>query len=196
MSHDIYASNIDIKDNNNISKLLYKETLYNNNYKSNNNIDIKTLYTNNIKRNYYSNEVIGRSAPTTHFVINFKRLRFFPLARPSSTGETIFTTSLGCVSKFLNKGKSTIKSKSTFLLVSKLLRRILLYTNFLDMHLIVNRIPLYFQEILNSIHSPSKSLYTHPFVSRSIVDESEDDVRFFDFKYISFTNVKSYGYIK
>jgi hypothetical protein len=149
-----------------------------------------------VKCNYYMNETLGRSIPTMHFVLNFKRLRFFPLARPSYAGETVFTTSLGCVSKFLNKGKSTTKSKSTFLLVSKLLRRILLYANFLDMHLIVNRIPLYFQEILNNIHAPSKSLYIHPFAARNTIDETEDDIRVFDFKYVSFTNIKSYGYTK
>jgi hypothetical protein len=140
--------------------------------------------------------IMGTTVQTTNFVLNFKRLRFFPLARPRYTGETIFTTSLGCISKFLNKGKSHTKKKSVFLLVASLLRKLLLYSNFSDMHLIVNRTPIYFQEILTQIHTPSKSLYKHPFVPKSTVDESSDKVQLFDFKYISFNRTKSYGYIK
>ena len=142
----------------------------------------------------YSN--LSRDVQTTDFVLNFKRLRFFPLARPKYSGETIFTTSLGCIAKFLNKGKSHIKKKSVFLLTGVLLRRVLLYSTFADMHLIVTRTPQYFQEILNQIHNPSKSLYNHPFLPNRIIDESHDRIQTFDFKYVSFIKTKSYGYIK
>jgi hypothetical protein len=140
--------------------------------------------------------VLKTNVETTDFVLNFKRLRFFPLARPHTSGDTIFTTSLGCIAKFLNKGKSHTKKKAVFLLVGSLLRKILLYTGFIDMHLHVNRIPLYFQEILNQIYTPTKSLYYHPFFKQKLVDESDDNIKSFDFKYVSFTNTKSYGYIK
>jgi len=56
----------------------------------------------------------GRMLSTTDVVLNFKRLRFFPLARPHNLGDTMFSTSLGCVSKFLNKGKSFTKKKQLF----------------------------------------------------------------------------------
>merc|ERR1712146_883687 len=95
--------------------------------------------------------VLRSNVETTDFVLNFKRLRFFPLARPKYSGGTIFTTSLGCIAKFLNKGKSHIKKKSMFLLTGVLLRRLLLYSTFADMHLIVTRTPQYFQEILNQV---------------------------------------------
>jgi len=140
--------------------------------------------------------VLRTNVETTDFVLNFKRLRFFPLARPHTSGDTIFTTSLGCIAKFLNKGKSHTKKKSVFLLVASLLRKILLYTGLSDMHLYVNRIPLYFQEILNQIYTPTKSLYYHPFFQQKLVDESDDNIKSFDFKYVSFINTKSYGYVK
>ena len=140
--------------------------------------------------------ILKTNVETTDFVLNFKRLRFFPLARPHTSGDTIFTTSLGCIAKFLNKGKSHTKKKAVFLLVASLLRKILLYTGLSDMHLYVNRIPLYFQEILNQIYTPTKSLYYHPFFQQKLVDESDDNIKSFDFKYVSFTNTKSYGYIK
>merc|ERR1711976_456335 len=148
------------------------------------------------KSNIVSYVTLGTTTQTTNFVLNFKRLRFFPLSRPRYTGETIFTTSLGCVARFLNKGKSHTKKKSVFLLVASLLRKLLLYSNFSDMHLVVNRTPIYFQEILTQIHTPSKSLYKHPFIPKTTVDESNDKIQLFDFKYISFNRTKSYGYVK
>lgn len=140
--------------------------------------------------------VLGTDVQTMNFILNFKRLRFFPLARPRYSGETVFTTSLGCIAKFLNKGKSYTKNKAVFLLTGVLLRRILLYSGFMDMHLIINRTPIYFQEILTQIHAPSKSLYKHPFMPKKVIDESSDKIQHFDFKYVSFENTKSYGYTK
>ena len=149
-----------------------------------------------VKVNSFLYDTTGANKETTDFVLNFKRLRFFPLARPRYTGETVFTTSLGCISKFLHKGKSYTKKKAVFLLTAILLRRILLYSGLSDMHLIVNRTPQYFQEILTQIHSPSKSLYKHPFMLKKVVDESSDQIQTFDFKYVSFVNTKPYGYVK
>ena len=82
------------------------------------------------------------------------------------------------------------------MLVAVLLRRVLLYSSLVDMHLVVTRIPQYFQEILGQIHTPSKSLYYHPFFSKRLVDESSDQIQTFDFKYVSFIKTKSYGYTK
>jgi hypothetical protein len=96
----------------------------------------------------------------------------------------------------LNKGKSNIKKKSVFLLLAVLLRRILLYSNLSDMHLIIARTPQYFQEIITNIHAPSKSLYFHPFSPKKLVDESLEKIQTFDFKYVSFQRTKSYGYVK
>jgi hypothetical protein len=151
------------------------------------------IYKNSSVSNY---TLTSKNLALTDVVLNFKRLRFFPLARPHHFGDTMFTTSLGCVSKFLNKGKSFTKKKATFLLASTLLRRILMYSGINNMHLYVNNTPIYFQEILNNIHLPTKSIYSHPFLSNSLVDESIDNFKSFDFKYVSFTKAKSHGYIK
>ena len=71
-----------------------------------------------------------------------------------------------------------------------------MYSGINNMHLYVNNTPLYFQEILNSIHLPTKSIYSHPFLSNHLVDESAENFKSFDFKYVSFTRPKAYGYIK
>jgi hypothetical protein len=147
-----------------------------------------------LNSSYYNS--LKLNTETTDFVLNFKRLRFFPLARPHLAGETIFNTSLGCVSKFLNKGKSHTKKKAVFLLTASLLRKVLLYSSLVDIHLYINRTPLYFQEIMNQMHTPTKALYYHPFFKNTLVDESKENTRSFDFKYVSFTNTKSYGYTR
>lgn len=163
---------------------------------------VYTVTSGNLNRNQamslnfsYHNS-LKLNTETTDFVLNFKRLRFFPLARPHLAGETIFNTSLGCVSKFLNKGKSHTKKKAVFLLTASLLRKVLLYSSLVDIHLYINRTPLYFQEIMNQMHTPTKALYYHPFFKQTLVDESKENIRSFDLKYVSFTNTRSYGYTR
>ena len=146
--------------------------------------------------NAYRYRQLSLTSYTTGLVLNFKRLRFFPLIKSGINGETFANTSLGILSKFTNKGKSFIRKKPSFLLVSSFIRRMLLFTQLPHIHLYINRTPLYFQEVFSSIFTPSKSIYRHPFLPKITVDESYDNVRQFNFDFVSFTNTRPYGYVK
>jgi len=126
-------------------------------------------------------------------VLNFKRLRFFPILR-TLQNELFSSLSLGLLAKFFQKGKFFLKSKIVYLAVASLLRKILLFANFSEFVLIINRKPKYFNEILNSITEPSVTTYKDPFQDR-FVNEFEKRQNFV-FPYILFTNNKPYGLVK
>lgn len=123
-------------------------------------------------------------------ILNFYKKRFFPVIR-NIEGHTYFTSSLGMFSKFFNKGKSFIRSKSSFLVSAAFLRKILVYSGLLDLILLIKKIPVYFNEILNVIHNPAIPFYDHPFHGLS-VDESLIFPEF-RFNMFIFFNNKSFG---
>ena len=122
------------------------------------------FFINNSRFNYKLSKVL---------TLNFKRKRFFPLIRDLS-GTTFFNTSLGILSKYLQKGKFFTKKKVVFLLVASLIRKMLLYSSLTDLILIIKRTPMYLQEILSLINNPVSSLYINPFTRKEV---NEFDLR-------------------
>jgi len=104
------------------------------------------------------------------------------------------TVSLGMFSKYLNKGKSFIKNKIVYLIISGFFRKLLIYSDLRRLILLVKRTPLYFKDILSSIHTPVITRYKHPFSGVS-VDEKKLNVQFF-FSMFIFINSKSYSFLK
>jgi len=127
-------------------------------------------------------------------MLNFRRFRFFPNIQ-STSGNVYTNLSLGLFSKFFNKGKAFIKNKGTFLVVSGFLRKLLLYTALEQLVLVVKKTPLYLQEIMSSINSPVISLYTNPFNTNLVVDESKV-VNNFYFSTFIFLNSRPYSFMK
>ena len=126
-------------------------------------------------------------------MLNFKRLRFFPVIR--TTKNTVFASlSLGLLAKFFQKGKFFLKSKIVYLVTAIFLRKILLFSSFTNLILLVNKKPRYFNEILNSITTSGITTYEHPF-QNTTVNEVSRPTRF-TFPYIVFTHNKPYGKIK
>jgi len=124
-------------------------------------------------------------------VLNFYKKGFFPALRTIS-GHTYACSSLGMFSKFFNKGKNFTRTKTSFLASASYLRKVLLYTSIVDLILIVKRIPLYFADIMNTIHNPGIPFYNHPFQSTHIVDEMLITNNF-RFRMFMFFNNKNYG---
>lgn len=123
-------------------------------------------------------------------LLNFYKKRFFPVIC-NIEGHTYSTSSLGMFSKFFNKGKNFIRSKSIFLVSAGFLRKILIYSGLKDLILVVKKTPVYFNEILNAVHSPAIPFYNHPFSNLS-VDESLI-LPEFRFGMFLFFNNKNYG---
>lgn len=142
------------------------------------------FFINNSKFNYKLSKVL---------TLNFKRKRFFPLIR-DLPGTTFFNTSLGILSKYLQKGKFFTKKKVVFLLVASLIRKMLIYSSLRDLILMIKRTPMYLQEILSLINNPVSSLYNDPFTKKEVV-ESKLKNNFY-FRNIIFTTTKAYGPLK
>ena len=125
--------------------------------------------------------------------LNFKRKRFFPLIR-DLPGTTFFNTSLGILSKYLQKGKFFTKKKVVFLLVASLIRKILLYSSLDNLIMIIKRTPMYLQDILSTINNPVSSLYSDPYTKKEV-----NEFKFtnnFKFTNVIFTTTKAYGPLK
>jgi hypothetical protein len=183
-----------------ISSFLLKNTHGRNNYKTSATSLKKqtTLYTGlrNVRPILSTKHTISKIGNYNYnnLVLNYKRLRFFPLIR-DSYGQTLFNCSLGVIAKYLNKGKSFTKKKAVYLLLFSLIRKILLYSKINDMILVLNRTPKYLQEFMTTLNTPSVSIYSNPFKASELLSESSKDT-YFDFKFVQVITSKSYGYIK
>jgi len=147
-------------------------------------LNLTGFFINNDKFKYKLSKVL---------VLNFKRKRFFPLIR-DIPGDTFFNTSLGILSKYLQKGKFFTKKKSVFLLVASLIRKMLLYSSLKDLILMIKRTPTYLQEILSLINNPVSSLYNDPFTKKEVNEFTIKNN--FNFNNVIFTTTKPYGPIK
>ncbi len=126
-------------------------------------------------------------------MFNYKRRRFFPSIR--TLRNIIFTSlSMGLFASFFKKGKFFLKSKVVYLTTALFLRKVLLFSDFKNMYLQVNRIPKYFTEILNAVNEPVVNLYKDPFSDAVVNEQSLKST--FRFPYILFTNNKPYGLVK
>jgi hypothetical protein len=145
---------------------------------------LRVNYSFNFKKNLIQNYLL---------VLNFKRRRFFPIIR-TLRNEIFLSLSMGLFASFFKKGKFFLKSKIVYLTTALFLRKVLLFSNFKNMFLLVNRIPKYFTEIMSTLNEPVINLYKDPF-SNNIINEQLNNVSF-TFPYIMFTNNKPYGLVK
>ena len=127
-------------------------------------------------------------------LLNFKRFRFFP-SLLINTGETYTNASLGIFSKAFMKNKAFLKNKINFILLAKLLRKILIHTNYQNFVLLIKKVPKYFTEILYNIYNTSVTFYKHPFLN-SIVDEKRQETVLLKTSYIYFLNNKAHTVLK
>ena len=103
-------------------------------------------------------------------VLNFKRVKFFPYMY-SKSDNILFTGSLGIISNRVGKGKCLKTKKMCYLGLSKLLRRVILHSNFASYNLVIRRTPKYLYELLNTLYSQSINVYTSP-ISKTYYNES------------------------
>ena len=135
------------------------------------------------KKNKYFN-------PNKTLALNFKRNRFFPNIRHLNGHNFVFA-SLGMFIKFFNKAKSFLKTKTMYLVIASFLRKILIFSKFKNMTLVISRIPVFLKEIINTINEPVINVYKNPF-TESLTHE-KNIINKFKFSYIMFLNNKNFG---
>merc|ERR1712028_116158 len=105
--------------------------------------------------------------------------------------NTIFNNSLGIISKKFSEKKSFLKGKSSYIMSSSYIRRLLLYIRVKRLRLNIIKTPKYLKDLLVTIMTNSNNLYRHPF-KEEIVNEKESNPSIY-FDYVSFVNNKALG---
>merc|ERR1711865_337087 len=149
--------------------------------------------------NKYNNRSIyfrinNRISNEYNLMLNFKRNRFFPYFYMNEDKNTIFNNSLGIISKKFSEKKSFLKGKSSYIMSSSYIRRLLLYIRVKRLRLNIIKTPKYLKDLLVTIMTNSNNLYRHPF-KEEIVNEKESNPSIY-FDYVSFVNNKALGPIK
>merc|ERR1711957_23441 len=175
------------------SKAVYIK-VYNNKF-----IDSVKAIVRNLSINQYNNRSIyfrinNRISNEYNLMLNFKRNRFFPYFYMNEDKNTIFNNSLGIISKRFSEKKSFLKGKSSYIMSSSYIRRLLLYIRVKRLRLNIIKTPKYLKDLLVTIMTNSNNLYRHPF-KEEIVNEKESNPSIY-FDYVSFVNNKALGPIK
>ena len=156
---------------------------------------IKTIINSNLRSmNIYNKEIIKYNSIYT-LSLNFKRNRFFPCFNTNVVRETIFNNSLGIISKRFSNKKSYLKSKSSYLISSSYVRRILIYLNTKRTWITISKTPKFLKDVINALTTNSNSVYKNPFTHNDLINEKETNPIIY-FEYITFINNKALGPIK
>lgn len=151
------------------------------------------LYLKNLIVNLLQNPY-DRGLVTEQLVcLNFKNRRFFPLMSDIPTGKTIHNNSLGIIAKYFSNSKSYLRSKSSFLLSSSYLRRLVIHLLVKDFRLLIKKTPLFLKDILNTLFQTSNKLYRNPFNNKQLVNEKDMTSIFPKINYVMFVNNKDFG---
>merc|ERR1711904_9529 len=158
--------------------------LYNNNYNDKIKREKKCIYSIlsynklNLSRNIRSllyNRIIlcnifDNNSIKTHIVyvlnLNFKRNRFFPFLNSTKNHQSIFNSSLGVISKFFSKRKSILRSKSSYILSSSYVRKVIIFSKARLLNLNVTGLPKFFKDVYRTITIPSNTIYPDPFTGK------------------------------
>lgn len=149
------------------------------------------LFNTNKSLNYISlkkNQYNFRNTQKT-LALNFKRQRFFPTIR-TLKGESYSFLSLGMLSKFFQKNKSFLKTKTMYLLLMSFFRKILLFSSLKYLILTISKTPLYLKEILNTLNNPVTKFYKNPFDEKEVNEKVM--LNPFKFSFIIFINNKPF----
>lgn len=100
------------------------------------------------------------------------------------------------LSKFFMKNKSFLKSKSMYLLLMSFFRKILLFSSFTNLILIISKTPLFLKELLSTINNPVTKVYKHPFSEDTVEIDEKNLYNPFRFSFIFFINNKPFSPLK
>ena len=144
---------------------------------------------------YFGEEIYNNNS-IYEIALNFKRNRFFPYFRMKTPKYCIFNLSLGILSKNFSLRKSFLRSKSSYLMSSSYIRRMLIYIKPTRLNLNIRRSPKYLKDILSVMMGKSNVLYKHPFKDKLVNEKEFTAVDAISFEYINFISNKALGPIK
>jgi len=125
--------------------------------------------------------------------LNFKRFRFFPSIH-NFNNFTFINLSLGLFSSFFNKGKYFFKNKIFYLLLINFIKKILIFSFFKKITILLKKVPKYLKDIINILITPNISNYDNPFsLKKTLNNRNIDKILITK---VLFTFSKSYSFLK
>jgi hypothetical protein len=98
------------------------------------------------------------------------------------------------LSKFFQKNKAFLKTKTMYLLLVSFLRKVLLFSSFKYLILTIIKTPLYLKEMLTTLNNPVTKVYQNPFNDVEINEKTI--LNPFKFSFIMFLNNKPFTPLK
>lgn len=141
---------------------------------------------------FYLNKFFKKKNRLIYFLIlSFKKNKlYFNLQNLNK--KNYLSVSTGFFIKFFEKRKSIKKNKTIKLLMSKYLRKILLISKIKNLILIIKKIPVFINEILNFFNTPIAHKFLNPIDGKEI-EETEVNYTHLKFLYFLFLENKNFS---
>lgn len=132
---------------------------------------------------FYLNKFLKKKNRLIYFLIlSFKKNKlFFNLQNFNKINYLSIST--GFFIKFFEKRKSIKKNKTIKLLMSKYIRKILIVSKIKNIILIIKKIPVFINEIINFLNTPIAHKFINPIDGKDI---EENEINYIQFKFLYF----------
>ena len=141
---------------------------------------------------FYLNKSLKKKNRLIYFLIlSFKKNKLY-INLQNFNKKNYLSLSTGLFIKFFEKRKSLKKNKTIKLLMAKYIRKLFLISKIKNIILVVKKIPLFINEILNFLNSPIAHKFLNP-VDNKIIEESETNFIQIKFLYFLFLNNKNFS---
>jgi len=186
-----------IREKNNKIKIKKKKTFLKK-YKTRLNYILNYTYSYNLFFNsifldiFYINKFLKKKNRLIYFLIlSFKKNKLF-INLKNINKKNYISLSTGLFIKFFEKRKSLKKNKTIKLLMAKYIRKVLLISKIKNLILIIKKLPIFINEIVNFFNLPIAHKFINP-VDNKIIEENENNFTQLKFLYFLFLNNKDFS---
>ena len=141
---------------------------------------------------FYLNKFLKKKNRLIYFLIlSFKKNKLY-INLQNLIKKNYFSLSTGFFIKFFEKRKSLKKNKTIKLLMAKYVRKLFLISKIKNIILIIKKIPVFINEIINFFNTPIAHKFLNPIDGKD-VEESENNFTQIKFLYFLFLQNKNFS---
>lgn len=141
---------------------------------------------------FYLNKFLKKKNRLIYFLIlSFKKNKLY-INLQNLNKKNYLSLSTGFFIKFFEKRKSLKKNKTIKLLMAKYIRKIFLISKIKNIILVIKKIPVFINEIINFFNTPIAHKFLNPIDGKNI-EESETNYTQFKFLYFLFIENKNFS---
>lgn len=141
---------------------------------------------------FYLNKFLKKKNRLIYFLIlSFRKNKLY-INLQNFNKKNYLSISTGLFIKFFEKRKSLKKNKTIKLLMAKYIRKLFLISKIKNIILVIKKIPLFINELLNFLNSPIAHKFLNP-LDNKIIEENETNFIQIKFLYFLFLNNKNFS---